>query len=503
MDNRLLRALRLEPRNEAEDAPPTGVLTLEAPPGALGGGGQSPPPFGLDPTGDFDLSVLEVEHVRALEEALTEDPDTVLASAAQFWDGDITEGQLRGALEKTRLFLEKPAEASLVLESSFALESTVGMPPGWGFEGYDPVRLPISPMDTRFETTADAVGYATTWLAAKVANAFKSKPAFPRHTPERSFVYDFPAAKTTLGVLGDFGNGLAHARYIAKHLRASHLDHLLYLGDVYYAGTSKEFAAHVGPEMEPFLTGSVAGGKKVNVMMLNSNHEMFSKGHSYYSYLRYRLAKGAPQCQEGSYFALRFGDAFQIIAVDTDYFGYRKFRDPGQMTWLRQRLAEGRSRGALNVLLTANEPFEYGQTGHTELSGDLKSFLPGVDLWLWGNTHYGALFDRTEKMPVSGCLGHGGYPYKLSEQKLDKNPYLAPSPATPLFLETRSRYDGTNLRPELGNNGYALMTLEPGAGPAQHRLRLDFMDWMKRPRYRAVVGRDGNGRFGVLEGVEV
>ena len=142
--------------------------------------------------------------------------------------------------------------------------------------------------------------------------------------------------------MADFGNGLAHSRFIAKHLRSTKLDHVLYLGDVYYCGTSKEFAKFVAPEMEPFLSGEVEGKSPVNVLMLNSNHEMYSKGYSYFSYMEYRLKKGKPQVQEGSYFALRFGDGIQLIGIDTDYDGGGRLRDPGQLEWLRARLAEGR-----------------------------------------------------------------------------------------------------------------------------------------------------------------
>jgi hypothetical protein len=104
---------------------------------------------------------------------------------------------------------------------------------------------------------------------------------------------------------------------------------------------------------------------------------------------------------------------------------------------------------------------------------------------------------------VSSCLGHGGYPYKLGEYSLDKDPYMAPCPAKPLFLETRRRYDGTSLRPDVGNNGYGLMYLEPGSGAAEHRVRLEYWDWMKRQRYEAILGRDASGRLAVLNGQEI
>jgi hypothetical protein len=497
MDKALLEAIQRDDTGAGvRGAPGPSLLGLNA-------GPQSATPdasaYGLDATGDFDLADVDASHVLALQQRLEEDPEGVLREARALWDSEISELELRDALEKTRSFIEQPELAATALRSFQALETVVGMPAGFGFEGYDEARIPISPMETKFESLADAAGYAATFVAAKLTNAFKPKPPFPQHTAARPFVYDYPDAPATVGVLADFGNGLAHSRYIAKHLQTTKLDHLLYLGDVYYCGTSSEFARFVAPEVEPFLTGNVAHGNKVNVLMLNSNHEMFSKGYSYFSYMNYRRAKGNPQVQEGSYFALRFGDGIQLIGIDTDYHRSARLGDGTQIPWLRQRLAEGRARGAFNILVSANEPFAYGKDGTTKLFDDLRPFLPSVDLWLWGNTHYCGLFDRTAELPISSCLGHGGYPYKLSEYKLDKNPYLAPCPASPLFLETRPRYQGTTLRPDVGNNGYAVMTLEP----ANHRVRIEYVDWMKRPRYRAVIGRGADGRGALLEGQEL
>jgi hypothetical protein len=496
MDRNLVRAIR---RDDAASEGEETASLLSATRGAQPVATDDAAKYGLDPTGDFDVADVEASHVLALQQRLAEDPEGMMAEARRMWDAELTEADLKDALEKTRAYVEQPELATDALRSFQALERAVNMPASFGFEGYPDAKIALKPMETKFETVADGLGYAAAWVAANLANALKPKPPFPRHSAARPFVYDYPAAPATVGVLADFGNGLAHSRFIAKHLRATKLDHLLYLGDVYYCGTSSEFASFVAPEIEPFLTGDVVGGKPVNVLMINSNHEMYSKGHSYFSYMRYRLAKGAPQVQEGSYFALRFGSAIQIIGIDTDYDGAGRLRDGGQVTWLRQRLAEGRARGALNILTSANEPYAYGKQDMTKLFEDLKSLLPSVDLWLWGNTHYCGLFDRTELLPVSTCLGHGGYPYKLSEYKLDKNPYLAPCPATPLFLETRPRYDGTELRPDLGNNGYAVLSLDP----ANRRVQIDYRDWMKRPRYRATIGMDPGGRGAIITGEEL
>lgn len=496
MDERLLKAIQRD-----SSATPTNELKFEA----FVGAGEEPIEeapagtlYGLDPTGDADLANLNPSHILALEQELDEHPESTLLSAQQLWDSDISEAELRDALQKTRAYLEQPTEAVDLLKSTVVLESIVGMPAGWGFEGYDPASIPIEPMNTKFETAADALGYAASFVGAKLANAVKPKAPLPRHSPSQPFVYRSPVADATIGLFSDFGNGLAHSRYIAKHLRATDLDHVIYVGDVYYSGTSKEFASYVAPEIEPFLTGDIASGKKVNVMMLNSNHEMFSKGYSYFSYLKYRLAKGAPQCQQSSYFSMWFGESIQVIGIDTDYDAMHRFNESEQRAWLMARLQAGRAKGAVNVLMSADEPYEYGKTSLTKLHGDMLPFLPLVDFWVWGNTHYCGLFDRADSLPMGTCIGHGGYPYKLSEQKLDKNLYMAPSVATPLFLESKSRYYGTSLRPGLGNNGYVLMKLDT----AKAQIQLDYMDWRKTLRYRATLGRANGGAFVMLKGEE-
>jgi hypothetical protein len=453
--------------------------------------------YGLDPSGDADIARVEPDDVALVEEKLDDDPDATLRQARLLWDGELTEAQLRAALGRARAALESAGTVDAMLDSTADFERSVGMPEGFGFEGYDPDGLPIAPLSEKFQTRADALGYALAFVAANTKALLKKKAPFRFHGsgPKSNFVYQLDAGTARAALLADFGNGLPHARYIARHIGTIAPEHLLYLGDVYYAGTSAEYASFVAPELDGLLD-------KTNVMMLMSNHEMFSKAYPYFSYLDYRQKKHNRQLQQGTYFCLRFGDAFQVIGVDTDYFGHGHFADGPQRSWLAGVLREGRAAGATNVLLTANEPFKYGKHATTKLFDDLKPFLPGIDLWFWGNTHYCGFFDATPELPLTSCIGHGGYPYLLSEYDLDENSYGAPCPARPLFLETQPRYRGTNLRPDVGNNGFVVMHLDPGRGQAGRRIRLEYIDWMKRLRYDAELGHR-DGRLAVLQGGEV
>ena len=50
-----------------------------------------------------------------------------------------------------------------------------------------------------------------------------------------------------------------------------------------------------------------------------------------------------------------------------------------QQQWLGEKLAEGRRAGRVNVLLSSNEPYEYGSTKLGKLYGDLGDFGFGSD----------------------------------------------------------------------------------------------------------------------------
>ena len=69
-------------------------LTVDAEAVAVSAAGAAPAPYGLDPTGDFDVASVQASHVRALEQHLVEDPDAVLEAARQLWDTKITEDEL-------------------------------------------------------------------------------------------------------------------------------------------------------------------------------------------------------------------------------------------------------------------------------------------------------------------------------------------------------------------------------------------------------------------------
>jgi len=292
---------------------------------------------------------------------------------------------------------------------------------------------------------------------------------------------DSPPAGQPLRIFlfADFGTGLAHSRYIARQLEVDRPACAVHLGDVYYTGTKKQYFEYF---REPLR--NVVESDETKLFVIPDNHEGYSGFEGYVEFLdenRRRFPK--TQEQEGSYFCVS-GDHVQLIGVDTIWNSTKgHIGDPDVKAWLRQRLDEGRDNGRANVLLTGHHPYEYGKTTSEKLFSDVESLADAnlIDLWFWGNTHYCALFDRSQEFPFYGsCIGHGGYPYKKIKPG-------KPTPSKLLFLETGSRYEPTGIRSDRGMNGYCLLEVETDG-----RIRLKYMDWLGRERHSELFGRNGS-----------
>src|SRR6185369_14821956 len=100
---------------------------------------------------------------------------------------------------------------------------------------------------------------------------------------------------------------------------------------------------------------------------------------------------------------------------------------------------DGRRRGAMNILLSPNEPYDIGKPQLAKLlSEDLAPLFPRglVDLWFWGNTHYCALYEWSAATPFIGsCIGHGGIPYDRHDESKKHG-----SATGVRFLETEARF---------------------------------------------------------------
>src|SRR6185295_13105251 len=81
--------------------------------------------------------------------------------------------------------------------------------------------------------------------------------------------------ETTVAIVGDWGGGNEAAQAVAKQIAVIKPDHVIHLGDVYYAGTPKEVK-------DRFLKYWPKPKNPGHSLALNSNHEMYSGGYGYF-----------------------------------------------------------------------------------------------------------------------------------------------------------------------------------------------------------------------------
>lgn len=304
----------------------------------------------------------------------------------------------------------------------------------------------------------------------------KGAQRFRRHGEDR-FVYKLDAPKgkrARVALFADFGTGLAHSRFIARQIEVDRFDAAVHLGDVYYTGTPAQYRTYFEEPLNQVMRNGT------QLFVIPDNHDGYSGFHAYVDFLDRRLQ------QKGSYFALET-EHVQFIGVDTIWHSDRgRIQDEAVREWLRARFAAGRAAGRANVLLTGHHPYVYTNTKVEELNADVVPLTNGaIDFWFWGNTHYCALFDRTAVTPYYGsCIGHAGYPYKKQPAK-----HVAPASAAPvLFAESGSRYEGSDVRPDRGMNGFCSFEIEPDGG-----VELHYRDWRGHERSIAKFSKQPNG----------
>ncbi|NOT58965.1 MAG: metallophosphoesterase [Acidobacteria bacterium] len=432
-----------------------------------------------------ELPPLDAAGLDQLEAMLDRHPRKTLTRMRALVDAELTEAQLRVAIARARQALAAPREAvaAIQADAAFFAAAVPALPPDFIFDGMDLNELPINPADRKFENDDLAGMFGWVFGAGPFVLTQPRRETFRFHNEPRfpsRFIYELadptPAAPLEIALFSDFGVGRYYSKYIAKQLRTRRFPYAIHLGDVYYAGRRSEFAEYFEALLDPLLADT-------SLFALNSNHEMYSGGVPYFDYLSKRaVLQPVRQKQEGSYFCLR-SQRFQIVGIDTAFFGQGRYREPALLEWLQEVLRFGRETGRVNVLLSADHPYRYGERGLTKLlNRDLKSLVLDerlADLWFWGNTHYCALFNHSAELPfVGSCIGHAGYPYDTI-----KPGKSAPAPL--LFLETQARFPAaTNLRQDRGNNGYCVLQLN-----ADGSLGLKYWDWMSHPRFAAKLTR--------------
>jgi hypothetical protein len=430
--------------------------------------------------------VLDGKAIAELREKLLSQPDEMMAEAPAVL-GDRPElADALKLLNDAEAALRTPRHTLSALAANRS-DETYELPAHHQFPGYDSAAVPIRPSEKQFESAADAAAWAATAVAAWAFRLVTRKPDLPVPAGTAEYPLQSRDGATTVALFSDWGTGYYHSRYIARHIVHLGAAQAVHLGDVYYTGTSSQFAEHFNPVLDPVV-------RALPFYAMNANHEMDSHGIAYLQFLEIKRSLGgtpgfAPQPQETSYFCLS-NDAYQVIGIDTAFHRNGRYKDDVLRLWLRDRLEAGQSAGKITVLLSQNEP--YGPSGGDSVRArefrdlytkDLKPITEGlVHAWFWGDEHYAALYEPNDDAPfVGSCIGHGGYPY--GRMTLDSGPGDV---TRAVWAETEARFPpDTGQRQDRGNNGFCLLTLESSG------ILLTYWDWLLRKRHEVRLVPNG------------
>ena len=241
----------------------------------------------------------------------------------------------------------------------------------------------------------------------------KGKHPFIAHKVPRDFRFKMDN-DTTVAIVGDWGGGNEAAQAVARQIAKLAPDHVIHLGDVYYAGTPTEVR-------ERFLQYWPTPKTPGRSFALNSNHEMYSGGYGYFDFTLKQFK------QPASYFNLA-NDNWRFIGLDTGYDEH-DLHAP-QAGWLAQQLAD---KGPKTILLSHHQLFSaYEKTDASKLRAKVQPFLGRTYGWIWGHEHIAVVYEKHEGINAI-CLGNGCFPYNFPTAEpsvkvkwMDKRPSTDP-----------------------------------------------------------------------------
>lgn len=278
------------------------------------------------------------------------------------------------------------------------------------------------------------------WITVVIEKAkvkFKGKRDFVTHQKLTDFRFQMNN-ETTIAIVGDWGGGNEAAQAVAKQIAAIKPDHVIHLGDVYYAGTPKEVK-------DRFLKYWPAPKNPGHSFALNSNHEMYSGGYGYFDLTLKKFQ------QPASYFSLA-NDNWRFLGLDTGYDEH-DLKGP-QADWVKGQLKEN---GPKTILLTHHQLFSaYEKTDASKLRKKMQPFLNQIYGWFWGHEHLAVVYEKQEGIRAV-CLGNGCFPYGFPKK----------SPAVPVKWLDQHKGDDPDYP---GGHTFALLKIK---GP---RIDIDFID---------------------------
>jgi len=268
----------------------------------------------------------------------------------------------------------------------------------------------------------------------------------------------------TIAIMGDWGAGnykdgpsnSSPATQVMTAINAKAPDMVLHLGDVYYAGTSSE-------EQDNLLNSWKYDAPQGN-FTLNSNHEMYDGGQSYFnialtSGLISKYQTGKKNKKPSSYFSIEYGD-YLIVGLDSAYnatgmYMDGRITDSGQLNFINAAAKTGKKL----ILMTHHNPMEtYGNATNklwedVVINQDALNNVPPF-MWYWGHIHNGIVYsDKAVTGNVlARCLGNGAVPIGTAPWLQNNNnvSYFTNSPLN----------DGTTNNKLRVKNGFAILTFD-------------------------------------------
>jgi len=252
--------------------------------------------------------------------------------------------------------------------------------------------LPTGGLEAKFDT-GDWFGWATVAWAK-----LKNPSPHPMIRPKKAEAQPIPDSGR-IAVIGDWGTGLYGAPEIARSIRkdADPLAMVLHLGDVYYSGTEGEVQQRfldIWPQRSDAIHRAI-----------NSNHEMYSGGFSYFQKIIPKFG------QEASYFAFQ-NKNWTLIGLDVAHKDHDI--DDQQVAWLKEILSKAGDRKV--VLFSHHQLYSHWESqgsklwNHPDFGQILRS--KRIFAWYWGHEHRCTVFEGPDANfgILARCIGHGGMP---------------------------------------------------------------------------------------------
>jgi hypothetical protein len=313
-----------------------------------------------------------------------------------------------------------PSHPTLALVQS-AMEEELDRSPGRDFLRRDPKWLSV--------------------LYQRIRAKARGKVPFIAHERLDDFQFPLPE-RTTVALVSDWGTGNVHAVAVAQQITRHRPDHVIHLGDVYYAGTPREVRRNFLDVWDAF------GPREARYWALNANHDMYSGGYGFFEHLLPAFK------QPASYFNLR-NRHWRLLGLDSAYVNHRI--TPEQLTWLPEQL----TGPARTILMTHHHVLSPFRKRGDALEESLEPQLAAGQIfgWIWGHEHH--LFEFADYRGVKcRCIGHGSLPCVPPDRRRRRQP------ADIIRMETRT----SPLSPSRGMHGFALLRFD---GPV---LDIEYVD---------------------------